>query len=184
MIPSPRTANRKPVMQDLTTAPVLTTARLILRGPDRADLQAFTRFMTSAPSMVAQGETGTPQQAWFGFLAGVGHWHWHGFGFFMVVEQKTGQPVGRVGLIKHSDWPEIELAWHLFEGAEGKGYATEAAVAVKSWARENLGLTQLFSYIDCDNTKSQAVAKRLGAQTDGTRAPHEPEAEIWVHARE
>ncbi|MBM1309503.1 GNAT family N-acetyltransferase [Sulfitobacter mediterraneus] len=168
-------------MQQLTTAPKLTTARLILRGPERADLPAFTRFMTSAPSMVAQGETGTEQQAWFGFLAGVGHWHWHGFGFFIVVEQQTGLPVGRVGLIKHSDWPEIELAWHLFEGAEGKGFATEAALAVREWAVDMLKLDRLYSYIDQSNVRSQAVAKRLGAQTDGTRAPHEPEAEIWVH---
>lgn len=168
-------------MQQLTKAPKLTTARLILRGPERADLPAFTRFMTSAPSMVAQGETGTEQQAWFGFLAGVGHWHWHGFGFFIVVEQQTGLPVGRVGLIKHSDWPEIELAWHLFEGAEGKGFATEAALAVRAWAVDMLKLDRLYSYIDQSNTRSQAVAKKLGAQTDGTRAPHEPEAEIWVH---
>ncbi|KIN79555.1 GNAT family N-acetyltransferase [Sulfitobacter mediterraneus] len=168
-------------MQQLTTAPKLTTSRLILRGPERADLPAFTRFMTSAPSMVAQGETGTEQQAWFGFLAGVGHWHWHGFGFFIVVEQQTGLPVGRVGLIKHSDWPEIELAWHLFEGAEGKGFATEAALAVRVWAVDILKLDRLYSYIDQSNTRSQAVAKRLGARTDGTRAPHEPEAEIWVH---
>ncbi len=171
-------------MNDLTTAPTLTTGRLILRGPERDDLSAFTRFMTSAPSMAAQGETITAEQAWFGFLAGIGHWQWHGFGFFILVETQTGHPVGRVGLIKHSNWPDIELAWHLFEGAEGKGYATEAAMAVKAWAREDLGLDRLSSYIDVDNVRSQAVAKRLGATTDGTRAPHEPEAEVWVHAME
>ena len=31
------------------------------------------------------------------------------------------------------------------------------------------------------NLWAQAVAKRLGAVTDGTRAPHEPDAEVWVH---
>ncbi|GAB5448599.1 GNAT family N-acetyltransferase [Gymnodinialimonas sp.] len=169
-------------MQDLSNAPTLTTERLILRGPQRDDLEAFTRFMTSAPSMIAQGETITAEQAWFGFLVGIGHWQWHGFGFFTVVERRTGLPVGRVGLLKHSDWPSEELAWHLFEGAEGKGLATEAARAVKAWAFEALGLDQLHSYIDVTNTKSQAVARRLGAATDGTRASHEPEAEVWVHA--
>lgn len=171
-------------MPPLTLAPTLTTDRLILRAPLRSDLAAFTRFMTSAPSMQAQGETVTTQQAWFGFLAGIGHWQWHGFGFFTVVEQKTGQPVGRVGLIKHSDWPDIELAWHLYEGAEGKGFATEAAKAVKSWARDDLGLDRLYSYVDHGNTRSQAVARRLGAVRDGTRAPHEPDAEVWVQPME
>ena len=171
-------------MDALTNAPHLTTDRLVLRGPDRADLPAFTRFMTSAPSMIAQGETITEDQAWFSFLIGVGHWNWHGFGFFTVVEQHTGQPVGRVGLLKHSNWPELELAWHLFEGAEGKGFATEAAIAVKAWARGDLGVTRLVSYIDATNARSQAVARRLGAQTDGARAPHEPDAEIWVHVKD
>ncbi|MGJ5621080.1 GNAT family N-acetyltransferase [Sulfitobacter sp. MF3-043] len=171
-------------MNNLTTAPTLTTTRLVLRGPERDDLPALTRFMTSAPSMVAQAETVTAEQAWFGFLTGIGHWHWHGFGFFIVVEQSTGDPVGRVGVIKHSNWPDVELAWHLFEGAEGKGFATEAAFAVKKWACEDLGLDRLYSYIDCGNTRSQAVAKRLGAVTDGTRASHEPEAEVWVHSNE
>lgn len=166
----------------LSTAPRLETQRLILRGPERGDLAAFTRFVTSAPSMIAQGETGTPEQAWFWFLTGIGHWHWHGFGFFMLVDRQTGMPVGRVGLIRHAGWPEVELAWHLFEGAEGKGFATEAAMAVREWAREDLGLDRLCSYIDRKNTRSQAVARRLGAVTDGTRAPHEPEAEVWVHA--
>ncbi|MEL6521204.1 MAG: GNAT family N-acetyltransferase [Pseudomonadota bacterium] len=169
-------------MNKLSTAPTLTTERLILRGPERSDLPAFTRFMTSAPSMAAQGETVSAEQAWFGFLTGIGHWHWHGFGFFTVVERKTEHPVGRVGLIKHAGWPEVELAWHLFEGAEGKGYATEAAMAVKKWAYDDLGLNSLYSYIDQDNKRSQAVARRLGATTDGSRAPHEPEAEIWVHS--
>lgn len=169
-------------MQDLSTAPTLTTQRLILRGPERDDLPAFTRFMTSAPSMKAQGETVTTEQAWFGFMTGIGHWHWHGFGFFTVVEQQTAHPVGRVGLIKHSNWPDVELAWHLFDGAEGKGFATEAASTVKTWARDDLGFDSLYSYIDCGNARSQAVAKRLGAVTDGTRAAHEPEAEVWVHA--
>ncbi|KIN64100.1 GCN5-related N-acetyltransferase [Sulfitobacter noctilucicola] len=168
-------------MEHLTSAPTLKTKRLVLRGPERDDLAELTRFMTSAPSMKAQGETITAEQAWFGFLAGVGHWHWHGFGFFTLALQQTGQPVGRVGLIKHSNWPEVELAWHLFEGAEGFGYATEAACTVKQWAAEQLKIAQLYSYIDKGNTRSQAVAKRVGATTDGTRAPHEPDAEIWVH---
>lgn len=169
-------------MHPLTKAPTLTTERLTLRGPQHDDLPAFTRFVTSAPSMVAQGETVSTEQAWFGFLAGIGHWHWHGYGFFILEERASGLPVGRVGLIKHSNWPETELAWHLFEGSEGHGYATEAAFAIKTWAQDTLGLSRLVSYIDQTNARSQAVARRLGATTDGTRAPHEPEAEIWRHS--
>lgn len=168
----------------LTAAPVLETERLILRGPVQSDLAEFTRFMTSSPRMQEQEETGSAQEAWFGFLIGIGHWQWHGFGFFTLMERGQSLPLGRVGLLKHSNWPQVELAWHLFEGAEGRGYATEAAREVRSWAGHAHGISQLVSYIDCGNHRSQAVAKRLGAQTDGTRAEHDCDAEIWVHLAE
>ncbi len=168
----------------LTSAPVLETDRLTLRGPLKSDLPEFTRFMTTSPRLAAENETVSEEQAWFGFLIAVGHWQWHGFGYFTLMERAGRQPVGRVGLLKHSNWPEVELAWHLFEGSEGKGYATEAGLAVRRWAYEARGFTQLVSYIDCNNHRSQAVAKRLGATTDGRRADHEPDAEVWTHLPE
>lgn len=167
--------------EPLTSAPILQTERLTLRGPMKSDLPEFTRFMTSSPRMQAMGETVSEEEAWFGFMIGIGHWQWHGFGFFTVTRRGQNLGLGRVGLLKHSTWPKVELAWHLFEGAEGKGYATEAAAAVRRWAYHTHGIQQLVSYIDCSNQRSQAVAKRLGATTDGTRADHEPEAEVWVH---
>jgi len=169
--------------EPLTSAPVLQTERLTLRGPERSDLPLFTRFMTRSPRMQAQDETVSEEQAWFAFLTGIGHWHWHGFGFFALVPRNGSSLIGRVGLLKHSGWPQVELAWHLFDGAEGNGYATEAAEAVRIWAQRCHGLNQLVSYIHHENRRSQAVAKRLGAVTDGTRPDHEPDAEIWVHPK-
>ena len=166
----------------LTSAPMLETERLVLRGPERADLAPFTDFLTTSPRMQAQGEQSSAAEAWYAFLTGVGHWQWHGFGFFtLTLKESPATAVGRAGLLKHAQWPQEELAWHLFDGAEGKGYATEAAKAVRLWAHNTLGLQQLVSYIDRDNRKSQRVAERLGATTDGTTPPHEPNAEVWTH---
>ena len=83
----------------LTCAPTLETERLVLRGPLHSDLPEFTRFMTSAPSMQAQGETTSKEQAWFGFLIGIGHWQWHGFGFFTLISRGGHIQLGRVGLL-------------------------------------------------------------------------------------
>ena len=116
-------------------------------------------------------------------MIGIGHWQWFGYGFFTLQRSDDATPLGRVGLLNHENWPQPELAWHLFEDAIGQGFATEAAAAVRDWAAQTHGLTQLVSYIDVGNAPSQAMAKRLGATTDGTRAPHEPDAEIWVHPK-
>ena len=118
--------------EPLTSAPILETERLILAGPVRSDLSEFTRFVTSSPRMKAQEETVSNEDAWFHFLTGIGHWQWHGFGFFTLISRGGHIPLGRVGLLKHANWPEVELAWHLFEGAEGNGYATEAAQEIRS----------------------------------------------------
>ncbi|WP_298839841.1 GNAT family N-acetyltransferase [uncultured Roseobacter sp.] len=166
----------------LTYAPRLETERLVLRGPEKSDLAPFTAFLTASPRMKAQGEQATVAEAWFAFMTGIGHWQWHGFGFFtLTLKDKNATAVGRAGLLRHAQWPQEELAWHLFDGAEGKGYATEAAKAVRAWAHDTLGLQKLVSYIHRDNRRSQRVAERLGATTDGTAPPHEPDAEIWTH---
>ena len=165
----------------LTNAPRLETERLILRGPQPADLPAFTRFVTTNPGLAALDDLGSEDDAWYFTLAGIGHWHWHGYGFFTLQRHDDPAPLGRVGILNHRGWQSPELAWHLFEGETGKGYATEAARAVRDWAATAHGLTALVSYIDTINTASQAVARRLGARTDGTRAAHSDKAEIWHH---
>lgn len=165
----------------LTSAPTLRTDRLVLRGPERRDLSAVTAWITSSPRMGIMGGNGSVDDAWRSHLKNVGQWHWHGFGFFTVTGRDDPAPLGRVGLLKDVEYPDTELAWHLFDGAEGHGYATEAAVAVRDWARRDLGLDRLVSYIDPDNTRSQATARRLGAVSDGIRTAHEPRCETWTH---
>ncbi|MEO0937851.1 MAG: GNAT family N-acetyltransferase [Pseudomonadota bacterium] len=168
-------------MTALTNAPTLTTERLTLRGPTRADVEAHVRFVTTNPFMIEQGEAGTETDAWFGFLTGVGHWHWHGYGFFVLQAHDDAAPLGRVGVLHHRGWDRPELAWHLYEGATGQGYATEAGARIRGWAAEAHGLTRLVSYIHRENTRSQAVATRLGATDSGAVPPHAAEATIWEH---
>lgn len=147
----------------MTPAPTLTTARLVLRGPLKRDLAAFTAWVTRSERMEHVGGTDTEGNAWRGFIAGIGHWHWHGYGFFTVTERKSGIAAGRVGVINHVEWPQPELAWHMFDGFEGRSYAFEAACAVREWAGRTLGLEPLISLISPANTRSLALATRLGA---------------------
>ena len=150
----------------MTPAPTLTTARLVLRGPEKRDLAAFTAWITRSERMEAVGGKGTERDAWRGFIAGIGHWQWHGYGFFTVTEKASGVAAGRVGIINHIEWPQPELAWHMFDGFEGKSYAFEAACAVREWAGQSLGLERLISLIAPDNLRSMRLASRLGAMED------------------
>lgn len=45
----------------------------------------------------------------------------------------------------------------------GRGYATEAAVAVMDYVVDRLGWSEIIHTIVPDNTKSQSVARKLGS---------------------
>lgn len=165
----------------LTSAPTLRTERLILRGPERGDLGALTSYVTTSPRLALVGGLGSADDAWRSHLKNVGHWHWHGYGFFTLTSPADDAPLGRVGLLNDPGYEAVELAWHLFDGAEEHGYATEAATAIRDWARRDRDLGRIVSYIDPAITRSQSTARRLGAATDGTRAAHDASCDVWTH---
>ncbi|MBP0482374.1 GNAT family N-acetyltransferase [Sagittula salina] len=162
------------------TDPVLHTPRLTLRPPQASDWPVVSGFMATSERL---GFIGGRQEdefvRWRGFLATAGHWTFKGFGFFTVLRDET--PVGRVGVIEHPAWEEPELGWHLFDGHEGQGYATEAALAVRDWAHTALGLGPLISYIDAKNAPSLRVAERLGARFERETTLLGHPVQAWRH---
>jgi RimJ/RimL family protein N-acetyltransferase len=146
----------------IPNCPTLTTDRLILRAPTAQDAENVITFLMDPVRSVGFGGPDTRDNAWRWFAGMIGHWHLRGYGFWMV-DTTAGDPVGLVGLWNPEGWPEPELGWVLFGGAEGKGYATEAAAALRTYAYDVLDWTTLTSNIVPSNTASKAVARRLGA---------------------
>ena len=157
--------------------PTLTTERLTLRAPTLADWPAYAAFYASDRAAILGGPHGT-WKAWTLFAADAGHWHLHGFGWW-TIDDGAGA-AGICGVHHPPNHEDAELGWSLWDRALGRGYATEAAVAARDWWRARHA-GRLVSYVDAGNAASQAVARRLGARTDGARAAHDPDSEIWVH---
>lgn len=153
--------------------PTITTPRLILRTPREADFEAFAAFGASERAKWVGGPY-SRLRSWGGFLATFGHWCLRGYGMWMVEHRDIGRTAGRVGMIFNDGWDEPELGWHMFEGFEGKGLAFEAALAARQYAAVHFGLAAPISYIDPANTRSIALAERLGAthERDGEVAGH------------
>jgi len=165
----------------MTPAPTLTTQRLTLRGPVASDLVPFTGMIVNSTRMGGLGGNGTENDAWGAFISGIGHWHMRGYGFFVVTDTATGTPLGRSGILNHVGWPEPELAYHMFDNGEGQGYAFEAGIAVRNWAGKILGLGPLVSIIAKTNTRSIALAKRLGAVAERDYVHGDEDATIYRH---
>ncbi|GIT91193.1 acetyltransferase [Jannaschia pagri] len=158
----------------------LETERLVLRVPIEADWPEHLAFGLSDRMQFTGGPTNR-WGAWRSFTSMLGHWVLRGYGFWQILEKSTGDRIGKAGLLFHDGWPEPELAWHLYDGNTGKGFATEAARAARTDAWSRLGLGPLISPIDADNHASRAVARRLGARVEGTGALLGSDVEIWRH---
>ena len=159
--------------------PVLTTDRLTLREPREADFGAMLAFSQSPRAAFVGGDIGR-QWVWRSHLANIGHWALRGYGFFSV-DTHAGEFIGRIGVIFHDEWPEPELAWHLYDGFDGKGYAAEAALAAKADYHARISTRPLISMIDVPNTRSEALALRLGAVREKTETDPDGDYHIYRH---
>ncbi|KRW96056.1 GNAT family N-acetyltransferase [Paracoccus sp. MKU1] len=154
-------------MIQLADTPLLATERLVLRAPQAGDWPAWRDFATGERARWIGGPMVEPGQAWRAFGHIVGHWVLRGFGSFVVTDRDSGAPLGSVGPWFPDGWPEHELGWTLWTAeAEGRGIAHEAALAARDFAARRLGWTSAVSYILPANTRSVALAERLGALRD------------------
>lgn len=161
--------------------PTLTTPRLTLRAPKAEDFDVFADFFMSERAQFVGGPA-TREQSWRMLATELGHWPLRGYGRWAVEETATGRFAGIIGPWNPDGWPEPEIGWDLMNGFEGKGYATEAALASLEYAYGTLGWTTAISLVAPPNHGSRKVAQRLGARHDGTfdHERHGP-LEIWRH---
>jgi ribosomal-protein-alanine N-acetyltransferase len=163
------------------TIPALETARLRLRAPEMRDFEAYAAFRAS-PRAVTVGGPFPREVAFDQFCALIGHWALRGYGRWVAADRETDTALGVVGLFCPEGWPEPEIGWSLFEAAEGKGYALEAARAARAHAYGTLGWSTVASLIRPDNARSIALARRMGATREGVyQHPTLGPLEVWRH---
>lgn len=154
-------------MISLSGVPVIETERLRLRGPKLADFEVFAGFLQSDRAAFVGGKQ--PRvQAWRAFGHLTGHWVLRGFSMFIIADKATDAALGMSGPWYPEGWPEPEIGWSVWEPqAEGKGVAFEAATAARAWAYDALGWTTAISLIVDGNTRSEAMAARMGCAYEG-----------------
>jgi ribosomal-protein-alanine N-acetyltransferase len=91
-----------------------------------------------------------------------------------VVEKASGQVIGHCGFLEKDvdGQAEIELIYVFASDCWGKGYATEAALALRDHAFRHLGLRRFIALIAPGNPASARVAEKIGMQLEKeTRRP-------------
>ena len=153
----------------LSSAPVLHTERLVLRGHTLADFaECATMWGDPQVTRFIGGKPSTEEETWGRMLRYGGLWPLLGYGYWMVRERETGRYVGDVGIANfHRDIvPALgdvpEAGWVLAPWSHGRGFATEAVRAVLAWRDANLAATSTVALIAPENAASIHVAEKCG----------------------
>ena len=163
--------------------PTIQTERLILRPNRPEDFEAYAAFYATDRALLRGGRK-TRYEAWVQFACEIGHWDLRGYGFWAVEEKATGAYCGQVGLWNPEGWPAPEVGWLVWAEHEGKGIAREAAERARAYAWDTLGWPEVASCISDGNTRSVALAERLGARLDRrVPRPGRPDALVYIHPK-
>ena len=169
--PRPGSILARPAVAAALTGRIMTellTERLRLRQFTAADFEPLAAMNADAETMryLGSGQILERWQSWSSLAGILGHWQLRGYGMFCVEERATGRFAGRVGVLDPEGWPGFEIGWTIVRPLCGRGYATEAARAVRDWAFGTLDRDHAVHLIYPANLASQAVARKLGAAID------------------
>jgi ribosomal-protein-alanine N-acetyltransferase len=145
---------------------ILETSRLILRHFEPQDLGALFSLYRDPetrqyfPEGVRTLDETREELEWFLH----GHPKYPQLGLWATVERGSGAFLGRCGLLpwEIDERHEVELAFLVDRARWGEGLATEAALAIKSYARDVLALERLICLITPGNEASVRVAEKVG----------------------
>jgi len=85
-----------------------------------------------------------------------------GGGLNAVELAETGEPIGICGLLKRDALPDPDIGFAFLRAHWSRGYAFEAANAVRDYARDVLRLPRLLAITSPSNIASRRLLERLG----------------------
>jgi RimJ/RimL family protein N-acetyltransferase len=153
----------------IATAPILETPRLRLRGFRASDLEPQQKAMTD-PEVYRHlgGVPATREDTWRKILGSPGLWDLLGYGYWAAERREDGAYLGQIGFadFKRDMSPNIEgipeMGWIMAREAQGRGYATEAALAALAWADRALGGGEIVAIVSHANAASIRIAEKGG----------------------
>lgn len=146
----------------------LETERLTLRMWREDDFEDYARICADEEVMrYLGGKAYSRLEAWRSMAYMIGHWHLRGYGHWAVEEKASGHFIGRMGFFNPAGWPGFEVGWTLARESWGRGYASEGARRMLSYAFTEMDRDHVISLIHPENRASIKVAEKMGEKVEG-----------------
>ena len=138
--------------------------RLFLREMTMDDFDALYKVLADKEIMQHYPYTFDEERVRAWIQRNMDRYEKFGFGLWAVCLKETGEMIGDCGLTLQNIEGEMlpEIGYHIRADQQRKGYAREAAAAVRDWAFANTEYPALYSYCKYTNVPSYKTAEAIG----------------------
>lgn len=145
---------------------VMETERLLLREMTDDDFQALYKVLADSDIMQHYPYTFDEVRVRNWIERNIERYRVFGFGLWAVCLKETDEMIGDCGLTMQLIKGEIkpEIGYHIRADKQRKGYAKEAAIAVRDWTFNNTPFNIVYSYMKHTNEASAQTAMSYGCK--------------------
>lgn len=143
---------------------IIETERLILREMTEDDYEALFKVLSDAAIMEHYPYSFDEARVRGWIDRNIEGYKTFGFGLWAVCLKETGEMIGDCGLTMQMihDCIRPEIGYHIRADKQKKGYAKEAASAVRDWTFNNTTFNEIYSYMKYTNEPSARTAMSYG----------------------
>lgn len=143
---------------------ILETERLYLREMTMDDFESLYKVLADPLIMQHYPYTFDEERVRGWIERNIRRYSEDGFGLWAVCIKDSGEMIGDCGLtLQNIDGSMLpEIGYHIRADQQRKGYAKEAAAAVRDWAFRNTEYPALYSYCKDTNVGSFKTAESIG----------------------
>ncbi len=148
---------------------VIETERLLLREMTQSDFFALYKVLADADIMQHYPYAFDEDKVRNWIQRNIDRYQILGFGLWAVCLKETGEMIGDCGLTMQLIDGQIkpEIGYHIRADKQRKGYAKEAAIAVRDWTFNNTPFNTVYSYMKNTNEPSAKTAISYGCKQVG-----------------
>ena len=145
---------------------VIETEHLLLREMTEKDFDALYKILADSDIMQHYPYTFDHARVMGWINRNIERYKTCGFGLWAVCLKDTGEMIGDCGLTMQLINGQIkpEIGYHIRADKQRKGYAKEAAIAVRDWTFNNTPFNMVYSYMKYTNEPSAKTAISYGCK--------------------
>lgn len=143
---------------------MIETSRLFLREMGPEDFDALYAVLADSDIMQHYPYTFDEARVRNWINKNIERYRVFGFGLWAICLQSSGEMIGDCGLTMQRIGGTIlpEIGYHLAKAHQRRGYAKEAAQAIRDWTFAHTSFGMVYSYMKQSNLPSAAVARANG----------------------